>query len=524
DTTTPVVNLESPSNETWSTTTGNVTFTCNATNMNLTNISLYHNIEGTWELNQTALITGVANESSFNVSGIGENNTGYLWNCEAYDSAGNSNFSGVNWTFYVDTVNPEINVSVNDTTVEWSDDHVLIDWNFTDLNSSFAIINVTYPNGTLLTTSTNQSANVTLLTANLSTSGVYTISILVNDTAGNENLTTTTFTVVDTTTPVVTLESPSNETWSTTTGNVTFTCNATNMNLTNISLYHNIDGTWKINQTSLISGTANESSFNVSGIADNNTGYLWNCEAYDSAGNSNFSGVNWTFYVDTVNPEVNLSVNDTAIEWSDDHVLIDWNFTDLNFSFAIINVTYPNGTLLTTSTNQSANITLLTVNFTVTGVYSVTVFVNDTAGNENLTVVNITVGDQTNPVVTLESPSNETWSTTTGNVTFTCNATDMNLTNITLYHNIEGTWELNQTALITGVANESSFNVSGIGENNTGYLWNCEAYDSAGNSNFSGVNWTFFVDTINPEVNVSVNDSNLEWGVASLLIDWNFTD
>ncbi|MCP4668511.1 MAG: YfhO family protein, partial [Deltaproteobacteria bacterium] len=218
---------------------------------------------------------------------------------------------------------------------------------------------------------------------------------------------------------------------------------------------HNIGGTWELNQTALITGVANESSFNVSNIADNNTGYLWNCEAYDSAGNSNFSGSNWTVFVDTVLPSVNLTINDTSVEWSDDHVLIDWNFSDLNSSYAEINITYPNGTLLTTVTNQGSDITLLTVNFTTTGDYTVTVFVNDSAGNVNLTIINITVGDVTSPVVNLVSPVTDTWSTT-GNVTFTCNATNMNLTNISLYHNIGGTWELNQTALITGVANESS--------------------------------------------------------------------
>ncbi|ODS41672.1 MAG: hypothetical protein A7315_00730 [Candidatus Altiarchaeales archaeon WOR_SM1_79] len=90
----------------------------------------------------------------------------------------------------------------------------------------------------------------------------------------------------DTMPPTATLNSPSNSTTDTD-GNVTFTCSATdNSALTNITLYvWNSTGIYYANTTS-ISGTSNQTSWNIKSMPDD--GYTWNCIAYD-----NVSQIDW---------------------------------------------------------------------------------------------------------------------------------------------------------------------------------------------------------------------------------------
>jgi parallel beta-helix repeat protein len=93
------------------------------------------------------------------------------------------------------------------------------------------------------------------------------------------------------------------------------------------------------------------------------------------------------------------------------------------------------------------------------------------------------------PTVTLVGP-NDYYTDADGNITFSCNATDdFGLVNITLWTNITGTWLANKTNLITGTANSTSFNLTGINDGN--YIWNCLAYDNRGNSAFAFSNRSF---------------------------------
>lgn len=111
------------------------------------------------------------------------------------------------------------------------------------------------------------------------------------------------------------------------------------------------------------------------------------------------------------------------------------------------------------------------------------------------------------PNVTLAVPANATLSYD-GNVTFTCAAYDpdnYNLSNISLYHNIGGSWQLNQTKSLSGITDSGTFTVNNI-PNGT-YKWNCKAYDqdyynSTIKSDWGDANYTFFVN-ITPLFTVS---------------------
>ncbi|UCD03357.1 MAG: VCBS repeat-containing protein [Candidatus Aenigmatarchaeota archaeon] len=78
--------------------------------------------------------------------------------------------------------------------------------------------------------------------------------------------------------------------------NLTFGCNATDENLTNITLFvwDEDDGVYYSN-TSLISGTLNETNWTVNDTEPGN--YKWNCLAYDNESNSAWNGINRTLHV-----------------------------------------------------------------------------------------------------------------------------------------------------------------------------------------------------------------------------------
>jgi hypothetical protein len=98
--------------------------------------------------------------------------------------------------------------------------------------------------------------------------------------------------------------------------------------------------------------------------------------------------------------------------------------------------------------------------------------------------VRVMVGDVTNPVVNLVSPSNETITGTSSN-TFTCNITDdYEMSNITFYVWNSTDSIVNQTTVsLSGVSNDTSLDITLPSENE--FKWNCLGYDDAGNNAWS---------------------------------------
>ncbi len=114
------------------------------------------------------------------------------------------------------------------------------------------------------------------------------------------------------------------------------------------------------------------------------------------------------------------------------------------------------------------------------------------------------------PNVTLVSPLNNT-SNTTLNQTFSCNATDLQLSNITFYlWNSTDGLVYNESKNISGEANSSTFNVSNL--NYISYKWNCLAYDLKNNSAFHSSNYTLslmylIVNLTSPSNNLDANQN-----------------
>jgi hypothetical protein len=139
--------------------------------------------------------------------------------------------------------------------------------------------------------------------------------------------------------------------------NITFECNVTDdFDLVNMSFWHDYGGTMARNQTNLITGTFNSSSFNISGL-QNETYLNWKCEAcdlYECVNSTTFANpididnqfvmINTTS--DTNRTNENLSCSSVINDSEGNNVLVDVNWykegvLNLSQSFEAVS----NGTL-----------------------------------------------------------------------------------------------------------------------------------------------------------------------------------
>ncbi len=143
-------------------------------------------------------------------------------------------------------------------------------------------------------------------------------------------------------------------------------------------------------------------------------------------------------------------------------------------------------------------------------------------GWDDLYVTGCTYYCDTPPEVTLLYPPDNSTYTTQGDVDLVCQSDDnYELVNVSLYHNIAGSWQLNQTKSISGTSNITIFTLSNI-PNGTVFDWNCFAYDNKSRGSFADENWSLkvIVDNIAPNVNI-ISPLNQTYNVSS--IDFNIT-
>jgi len=168
------------------------------------------------------------------------------------------------------------------------------------------------------------------------------------------------------------------------------------------------------------------------------------------------------------------------------------------------------------STGYLENATTLDV-----GLYWLNITINDTAGNENSSLMWVNVTDTIVPNVTLNSPAANYYNGTSEpyNITFNCSATDINnLANLSLYltNSQNSSFTLNQTMNITGTSNSSNWT---LGLYNGNYTWNCLAYDSSGNSNWGNSNRSIAINfTDNDGDGVSDGEDYLEGNESNVNI------
>jgi len=170
----PIDNYISPTN--------NIEFNCSATAIRgttLTNMSLWTNESGTWNINQTLTKTGTSNKSIFTTNV--DNGQFILWTCQACDSDGDCEFASENRTVSVDTIPPSIIVTPSNYDYHESGTNLTINWTVEDVNLDSCWYN--YNETTNITVTC--SANTTQF--NVTTYDDRDLYFYANDTAGNLN-------------------------------------------------------------------------------------------------------------------------------------------------------------------------------------------------------------------------------------------------------------------------------------------------------------------------------------------------
>ncbi|MBI2508056.1 S8 family serine peptidase [Candidatus Woesearchaeota archaeon] len=226
-----------------------------------------------------------------------------------------------------DTANPNVTITLSSDTLELNQQNLTISIAYVDAFFDSKTSNVSYPNGSLWVDFTD---SLDLTTDNLTELGTYTINAWANDTNGNENLTSKTFVLQDTSgTPTFTsVNSPAGELNFTGTSVVDFNVTiGSKYTLSNVTFYHNLTD-WHLNETLNLNTNETNAEFNatfVDGV------YLYGFGACDTNNVCNFSE-NRTLIIDQSNPSVALisPLNDTTLY--SNSVSFNYNVSDYGIS------------------------------------------------------------------------------------------------------------------------------------------------------------------------------------------------
>lgn len=325
-----------------------------------------------------------------------------------------------------------------------------------------------------------------------------TLSLYKNDSLGNENSVSVSFTT-DLTKPSITLTTQNN---SYIKNPVTLSFSLTEQNPDSCSLYGDWND-WHLNQTK----SASENSFTLN-LEDGV--YMWNIECNDTAGNTNFAEENYTINIDSGLPIVTIDSPQNTTYATNTSLELNFLATDNNLDSCWYSLDNNNVTL-----DNCGNTTFNTAE----GAHTLKLFVNDSANNENYTEVSFTT-DLTNPIVNLESPLNNFFSNS-GNIQFRFKAIDANTESCNLYGSWDG-WHLNQTK--TEIVNDIPTSFDEIILEDGIYTWNVECIDTASNSAFNDTNYTLTVDTTLPTLVISSPENITYSGNSSLALNFVAVD
>jgi len=499
DFTNPNGTLISPENNTYNTTNASQNFTINLTdNIGVNNVTLYiYNSSGSLISNiTTVLLEYVLSSTIGTVVDLADGI--YTWFYELFDWAGNS-FTTGNYTVTVDASNPSLTIVSPANNTYTTNSNLDINYTVTDFNLS----SCWYSNDTMdsNTTLADCTTNITGITWS---QGEHNLTIWVNDSGGYQNTSTITFTL-DLINPNATLISPENNTYNTP-ASQNFTVNLSdNIGIKNATLHIYNSSSELVNQTTNADFLEHILTSNIGivvTLADDN--YTWYYDVFDWAGNY-YVPVNNTLVIDATNPLISVTsfTNDTYT-----------NNTGLNINYTVSDTYldscwYSNDSYLSNTTLSPCQTNITSVIWSE-GQHNLTIWVNDSAGNVNNSVMRFTI-DTINPTISIDSPSNESTSTDSGlNVTYS--AADINLASC---------WYSNDSYL-SNTTLASCVNITSVtwseGQHNV-TIWN---NDSAGHLNNSAV--TFSIDSINPIINIDTPSNNTYTNNTGLNINYTVTD
>jgi subtilisin family serine protease len=229
-------------------------------------------------------------------------------------------------------------------------------------------------------------ANITL---NVS-EGSHNLKLFVNDSENNEVMEGISF-VTDSTSPLVYLESPSDDSFSNS-KNIQFNFKVVDANLDSCRLYGDWNG-WHVNQTK--TGLTSDSLTSFDEIILNDENHTWNVECTDLVGRTAFNDTNYTLTIDSTNPTLTLSSPTNTTYLDNINIALDFSTTDTNLDSCWYNL------------NDAGNTTISNCEDTIlslsTEQNNLKVYAKDLANNEIMTEVSFTT-DLSYPLISLSSP------------------------------------------------------------------------------------------------------------------------
>jgi len=310
------------------------------------------------------------------------------------------------------------------------------------------------------------------------------------------------------TVPNVTLISPENNSWSSST--TTFVCNATDtVNLVNATLYiWNSTGIVNNTETNTIVGTKNSTNFTI--ILPRTDTYYWNCLVYNNASYFDWYESNWTLNVDIDYPQILIIYPINSTNYSNNQLNINYTISDANLG----SCWYSNDTFnFNTTITCGENITSIVWS---EGQHNVTVYANDSANNINSSSVTFVV-DTISPTITIVEPKAQNYANN--------NSIELNYTITDSGLGVDSCWYMviNSTndLIIDNTTLASCANTSfGLVSGDIDYTLTLYSNDTLNNLNSSSV--TFGIRTTAPAIVLNYPDNNV-WFDNGTDIYFNFT-
>ena len=561
----PFVNLDEPFDNSWDN-DGSIDFKYTPYDTNIDSCVLYHN-DSSWQANETNNNQANGVQDTFATS-LDDGN--YVWNVWCNDSAGNYAFNATNYTINVDTTYPLIDFA-DDT--EKNDTYFNRNWIYVNVsitddnknetifylyNSSLDLVNNysvsssyptnppascsgdwiqcdgTYADGGSAAVGDSDQLEMQIYNFSFSVplgSTIGGIEVIHDswetDAIGSLNISLSwdggTSWTDEKSRPLTSSETTYTEGSSTDTWGRAWTSTEINSNTNFRVKFETVDNgnEWDVDYVR-IRVYYSLTSINFTNLNQNMV-YYYNATHIDKAGNPNSTETR-KITLDSTYPLIEFA-EDT--EENDTYFNRDWIYVNVSITDDNKNETmfYLYNSSLDLVDNISRTDGTSYVNFTgltdTNEIYYYNITHIDKAGFENSTETRKITLDDTNPVVNLNEPFNETL-TINNNIAFNYTPSDTNLKNCSLYGNFSGRWQLNQTDASPTNGIKNSFNPIIISDGN--YIWNAECYDEAGNNAFNNTNYTLEIDTSSPtQFNLIFPANNTYSTNRTPLLNWTET-
>ncbi|GEM_PF-6103101 len=231
----------------------------------------------------------------------------YTVEVRAWDNAGNDNIQMVN--FIVDTTPPELEITSLEEGEAFDIDEITVEWTGTDETTGIDHYEIRINEEDWINKGTGTTHSFTGLE-----DGEHYVEVRAWDNAGHNTTTVVNF-VVDTTPPVLQIESPQeDEIFDTDSVTVEWECSDETTGIDHYEI--RLEGTWE--------DVGEAESFTFEGLEEGE--HTVEVRAWDEAGNYHVEAVN--FIVDTTPPEVEIIFPEMAQIVHDSTVTVEWTGTD----------------------------------------------------------------------------------------------------------------------------------------------------------------------------------------------------